>query len=212
MHCLQRRLFLKKMSSLGLPGLLPLNILHPTKNGVQGQNFYDFKTLLSLYHRDKIDNRQNYLTNWLDEQTWHEMTDSFFENVLYKLNLPEGWLVEIGTYKNYSFEKLYTKYGAHRCLGFEAFPYKQHPGVIIKDIRTIKSDYDRPIAFGWNNASNWEGSPRSKLAALQYLTKNIVKDGYLLEDSLPDLPHDIILRDFKVVWQNKSLVLLQRTS
>lgn len=207
------------MAHLGVAGIIPLNIFDTPpafslsgSGPTRGQNFYDLNTLYHLFQQDKVDLDKCYLSDWQGADSWHEMVDSFFKQILFKLKMPEGWIVEIGTHKAISFNKLCSEYGQNRCLGFDICPYVYHPAVVVKDIRSIGSEYDRPVAFGWNNASNWEGSPRSKVAALQFLTRNIVNGGFLLDDSLPDMPHDVILPEFKTVWSNQTLVLLQKVS
>lgn len=217
-----RRKLIHQLGLLGLGGLIGSNapslprVLTQMQtlvlglNAPSGQNSYSYSDLLLLSENDKVDKKRNYLEAWEEKSQWSSMIEAFFQGVLFNLNLPQGMIVEIGTYQAESFNKLCQRYGLKRCLGFEIFPYVQHPSVVIQDIRQIGSEFDRPIAFGWNNASNWEGSPRSKLAALKYLTRNIVKDGYLLEDSLPDIPYDIHIPNFKIVWQNHTLILLQR--
>ncbi len=207
-----RRILLKHAVIVSGLSVIPFKSMVNTFVETKGENDFDTRSLYELFPKDKIDLSPNYLKHWNEESLWHEEIDSFFENVLSVIDIPEGWIVEVGTYKARSFKKFCSRFGVERCLGFEAYPYVQHPAIVVKDIRSVNREFDRPVAFGWNNASNWEGSPRSKLAALNYLTRNIVKGGYLLEDSLPDLPRDIVLSDFKVVCQSQKLVLLQRVS
>lgn len=180
---------------------------------IRGQDRYSLSEYLKDFPEDKVDTKIDYLRGSQEALPWQAHVGRFFEEVLFKLPVPvRGSIVEFGTYDCVSFERLCAKYSASRCVGYDIYEYKPHHRQIITDIRTLSAKDDQPVAFGWSNASMWMSSPRSKKAAYNYLMRNVVVGGYLLEDAIRRIPNDITFPGFVSVYSDKQLLLMKRVS
>lgn len=138
---------------------------------------------------DQIDKNPRYLEDQPESMLrWNRFTHPFLKQVVFNLTLPEGMVVELGTYRCARFDLLCQHYGADRCLGFDIINYSSHPRVIECDIRSIPEPYQVARAFVWNEARDWTSSPESKMAALEYAKRNLVPGGYYMETGLKHIP------------------------
>lgn len=92
----------------------------------------------------------------------------------------------------------------------DIYNYQSHPQKIIADVRSYSQTHS--IALGWNQTSRWSANPSSKLAAHMFLRKNIVIGGYLIEDNLKWMPHDIEIHGFELVYEDKNFSVLKKVS
>lgn len=139
---------------------------------------------------DKVDLNPRYLEN-ANMSAWQNEVDNFFKNVLFNLDIPKGFIVEFGTFRCVSFNKLIKHFGQDRCFGFDIVNYENHPNVVECDVRTdLKFNLISNMAFAWNDISEWHGSPESKLAILNYTNKKLVPGGYYMDDALHRIPNN----------------------
>lgn len=148
---------------------------------------------------DKVDDNKRYL-EFSDMSWWQIQIDNFFNEILFELNdIPEGYIIEFGTFKCVSLNKLIKKYGEARCFGFDIINYINHPNVKETDVRKLNTDYDVPIAIAINDLGNWRTSPESRNAVLDFATRNIVSAGYYVDNRLAFIPADLISKKFTLI-------------
>lgn len=104
-----------------------------------------------------------------------------FEQVVTKLtDMPDGFIVVLGTRMCQSFEFLCNHFGRDRCIGYDLHNPTNHDRVIVKNCLDLSSSDDIPIAFVHNDVGTWPLTPKLKLHAQIWATKNIVPGGYFL--------------------------------
>jgi len=106
--------------------------------------------------------------------------------------IPEGYLVEYGSWRGAVIDTLSEKYGADRVFGFEIGNFFKHEQINDIDVRHLSGNrkYVVPIALAWNDLSEWNGSPIAKQAALDHALNNLVDGGiYIEHKACPDYIH-----------------------
>lgn len=134
---------------------------------------------------DHIDRDLRYVES-ADMAGWEREVESFLRDFVFSLDVPEGFIVELGTARAVNFQLLCERFGTERCIGYDVVNYASHPRVIEHDVRELTAEDDRPIAFGWNDLSEWQLSPHSKQAGLEYLVRNLVPGGLYMDATLDD--------------------------
>lgn len=164
--------------------------------------------------QDIVDRKTNYMVYWNPHETRPPETDRYLAEHLFRLPLPAGKILEVGTYKCESFDQICDFYGQDRCLGVEVFPYARRPNVIAKDVRDVSpSDWgNEPLAFGWSDVSSWKHSPQSRLASAQLINQKLVVGGYLVESSLDLIPQNIRFVGYRPVRSFGESLILQKVS
>lgn len=147
---------------------------------------------------DSIDENPYYLNSWTGYPEYIRAIKNKFHEDLPK-RLPEGKVVVLGAYKCESLDLLIEKYGSENCIGVDAVKYVDHPNLIIKDVRSLKPGDLGPISFGWSNVCSWTLSPRSKLAAFNFLKESLVPGGVFLDLVSMELPKDLNTNGFQLV-------------
>lgn len=214
-----RRAFLKKMFTLNVGAVLAtsslgsLELFLPRGIGLRSLLTSAKKTYSQLAHStpfDKVDRKPDYLEG-TDMVFWHRQIHPIFERLVPSLGVPaHGVIMEMGVYKGDSFALLTNLFGADRVRGIELVKYIDEPRILNIDVRSLTSEHDMPLAIAWNDVSNWKGSPRSKMAALNYARKNLVLGGLYIDESLADLPSDLPLSDFKLVHSEGDVSVFRR--
>jgi hypothetical protein len=161
--------------------------------GGAGRNalwWYGFVTLREVAARrvshheagsDHVDVDPRYVAS-VDMTGWERVVREFLDDCVFPRRLPpHGRVVELGTARGLNFDRLCRRYGAERCLGFDVVNYSGHPRVREVDVRRLGPADDVPIAFGWNDLSDWELSPESKRAGMDFLRRNLVVGGYYMD-------------------------------
>lgn len=105
----------------------------------------------------------------------------YYEDIVYNLDIPnEGYIVVLGTYNCYTFDKLCRKFGPERCIGLDLHNPTGHPRVRIKDCSQLSNDDDMPIAFCHNDLGSFPTTPILKFHGQKWAAKNIIPGGYML--------------------------------
>ena len=104
-----------------------------------------------------------------------------YKHIVTKLqNLPEGYIVVMGTNNCISFDLLCQHFGYDRCIGYDIANPKNHPRVIVKNVLELTDLDNIPIAFVHNDIGNFQLTPVAKLYAQRWAANNVVKGGYFL--------------------------------
>ena len=107
--------------------------------------------------------------------------NQFYEDIVFNLDIPQdGFIVVLGTFRCYSFDKLCKKYGHDRCIGFDLYNPENHPRVKIKDCNHLGEKDNIPIAFCHNDLGSFGTTPNLKLFGQKWAAKNVVEGGYFL--------------------------------
>lgn len=123
---------------------------------------------------------QFYKEQWVFDQ-YQEDRINLFQDVLFPLKFPDGYIIMFGTHNCQVFRSWCDKWGEERCLGFELYNDTHHPKVVVMDVRGLGDWCDTPIALCWNDIGSWERTPAARRISYDWIKKNIVKDGYYME-------------------------------
>jgi len=159
---------------------------------------------------------QFYKNQWVFDQ-YQEDRINLFQNVLFPLKLPEGYIIMFGTHNGQVFNTWCDFWGENRCLGFELYNDKRHPQIIVMDVRGLGNWFTTPIALCWNDIGSWKRTPESRRISYEWAKKNIVLDGFYMErgDKIAgwELSNDMlkngfiiykrILNDAYIIYQKK---------
>ncbi len=168
--------------------------------------------LLAAVPKDKADSNPRYLKD-TDMSHWHTEAHPFFEELKNKGHVPEqGLIVELGSYQGASLQALNELFGSHRVRGVDIYPYTNSRQIFIGDVRTsnVLQNFQAP-ALVWNDVSNWENSPRSKLAAFEWAKQNLVKGGVYVDDAMKNLPLDLDLSGFQLIYSKGYITAFRKT-
>ena len=156
--------------------------------------------------RDKLDNEG---VGYHTEITEHSLLEEehnidIVQNVIKHFDIPQGFIVEYGSWRGSVLDELSRQLGAHRVFGFEIGNFFDHPQINNIDVRHLAGNrkYERPIALAWNDLSEWNGSPMGKQAAFDHALNNLVNDGIYIEHrNCPDYilthPHLTLFHETK---------------
>ena len=104
-----------------------------------------------------------------------------FEQVVTQLtDIPDGYIVVLGSRMCQSFDFLCNHFGRDRCVGYDLHNPTGHDRVRVKNCLELDSSDDIPIAFVHNDVGTWPHTPKLKLHAQIWATRNIVPGGYCL--------------------------------
>lgn len=107
--------------------------------------------------------------------------NDFYNKIVSKLDVPkDGLIVVAGTHKAVSFNILCEMFGSERCVGLDLYNPSGHDRVLIKDCLSLSDSDDIPIAFAHNDVGSLSHTPDVKIHTHRWLTKNIVRGGYLM--------------------------------
>ncbi len=200
---IKRRLFLEKLGLSSLALFLPRFSLSSTSISQKDLKYSSILNRIpNKSSRDKIDKKINYLENWdLEaEISYRKDLKVFIETILKDIKIPShGKILEIGSYKGQNLDNLNALYGKSRVLGIDAYKYNNHPQILEADIRNIQNDTSiKSLALGWNSASDWDTSPKSRLSAFSFIHKRLVKGGIYVDEEflLDDLMIKFLLKEF----------------
>ena len=102
-----------------------------------------------------------------------------FEKLICQLtDLPEGYIVVLGTHNCISFNLLCDHFGQDRCIGYDIANPTGHKKVITGNI--LELSHEIPIAFVHNDIGNFSLTPLAKLHAQRWAAHNVVQGGYFL--------------------------------
>lgn len=213
-----RRAFIKQLLTLNLGaallpsfgwlgGLVQSKVIQPSLTSPLAKSI---EQLMASAPFDKVDRKANYLDG-TDMSFWHRQIHPVITSVLPKLGVPRhGSILEIGVYKGDSFHLLSQTFGSERVRGIDLCRYIEDPRILNSDVRALKPEHDMPLAVAWNDVSTWKGSPRSKMAAFEYARRNLVVSGLYIDESFSDLPKDLPLSDFKLVYSVENISVFRR--
>lgn len=135
--------------------------------------------------KDKLDNDGITYNTVITEMSILEEAHNvdIVKNVIPTFDLPDGYIVEYGSWRGAVIDELSRRYGSHRVFGFEIGNFFDHRQIHNIDVRHLAGNrqYQRPIALAWNDLSEWNGSPMGKQAAFDHALNNLVDDGIYIE-------------------------------
>ena len=147
---------------------------------------------------------------------WENFIAEFGKEFLKEYRLPEGDIVEYGSYKGNFINTLKNLYPLRKITGFDQDNLDNHKHIIELDIRNLSSmrEYYCSIAFAINDIPIWEHSGLSKMAAYNHAMTNLVDGGYYLESRKEtDKPEFISAnKNLKFIKSTKNIVVFQRIS
>lgn len=176
---------------------------------IKNQAYKTLATFLHKYPQDKIDKDPNYL-NGHSFATWHSEIHPFIKNRLPNLVPANGQVVELGVFKGESSAVLKHIFGADRYLGVDLNPYNEIEGVVRADIREFADLKFDKAAFVWNDVSTWKGSPRSRLAALNWAKRNLKSGGIYIDEGAEAIPTDINYDGLNLVHKGANFTVFQK--
>jgi hypothetical protein len=104
-----------------------------------------------------------------------------FEKIILKLtDIPDGFILVLGTHNCVSFDLLCKHFGKDRCIGYDIANPTNHTQVKIKNVIDLTDNDTLPIAFVHNDIGNFTYTPMAKLHAQLWAAKNVVSGGYFL--------------------------------
>ncbi|HHH27032.1 MAG TPA: hypothetical protein ENK57_01610 [Polyangiaceae bacterium] len=87
----------------------------------------------------------------------------------------------------------------------------EHPRVELADVRALGPAYDRPIALGWNDLSDWRESPASKRAGRRFVLRNLVPGGLYVDAGFDaEHPPPASLPEMDWVAEDRGVVVWRR--
>ena len=102
-----------------------------------------------------------------------------FEKLILKLtDIPNGYIVVLGTHNCVSFDLLCSRFGQDRCIGYDMANPTNHPSVRVGNVLNLTDEI--PIAFVHNDIGNFSLTPLAKLHAQRWAARNVVAGGYFL--------------------------------
>ena len=209
---MDRRSFLKE-SCLGTSLLFPYPKAYScygAQSGIQGQADA-VNPFLKFLEGDLIDQDSNYLLSFPEGRVQQQrFCHEFLKPKVFPINLPSGYIVELGAWDGGTLDYLSSYYGKTRCIGYDVVNYSNRQDLIIKDVRNISSRDFRKIALGRNHVSSWHSSFYSRLAGLKYLASNLEVGGYLIEDTTRRIPKNIVLYGFEQILEHGNAALFKK--
>lgn len=195
-------------ASVGLKGL-PANVsLEAIANHFMSSQ--SLGTLLAQTLADKADKKKSYLSG-TDMSEWHAEAHPFLRKLAASGHVPSrGAIIELGSYQGQSLKVLNQLFGADRVRGCDIHNYTHNPQIVIQDVRSESFHMDSP-ALVWNDVSNWQNSPRSKLAAFNWAKKNLPRGGIYIDDGLSHIPFDLDLSGFEVLYTKDYITAFKKT-
>lgn len=170
-----------------------------------------YKTLamfLYKYPMDKIDKNESYLEGH-SFATWHSEIHPYLRT-LQSVVPQHGKIVELGVFRGESSQVLKSVFGAERFMGVDLHPYAEIEGVVRADIREMGDLRGESAAFVWNDVSTWKGSPRSRLAALNWAKRNLVSGGVYIDEGAESIPSDVNYDGFHLVHKGQNFTVFRK--
>ena len=159
-------------------------------------------------------------TFWKDNEWkatyWETYIADFVKELLQEYRLPEGDIMEYGSYKGGLIDTLKELYPLRKITGFDTDNLANHKDIVEIDIRQLSSmrEYDCSIDFAVNDIPIWEHSGPSKMAAYSHAMTNLVDGGYYLESRKDNDKPEFISKNknLKFIKSTKNIVVFQRIS
>lgn len=171
---------------------------------------HSLQSLLDTSVRDKADKNTSYLSG-TDMSEWHQEIHPVLARIARSGIVPaQGKIIELGSYQGKSLRVLNKLFGAERVRGCDIHNYTHNSQITIQDVRSENFHMDTP-ALVWSDVSNWTSSPRSKLAAFNWAKKNLVSGGIYIDDRLRNLPSDLDLSGFKLIYSQGYVSVFRKT-
>lgn len=168
--------------------------------------------LLNDVPSDKADRNPSYLEG-TDMQHWHMDAHPFFQHLASMDLVPkQGLVIELGSYQGKSLAVLNQLFGEGRVLGCDIHRYTANPQILVGDVRnpeTLKNFGS--AALVWNDVSNWENSPRSKMAAFEWAKSHLIPGGIYVDDAMKNIPVDLDLRGFQLIYAKGYISAFKKT-
>lgn len=176
---------------------------------IKNQTYKTLALFLQKYPMDKIDKNKNYLDGH-SFATWHAEIHPYIQNKLPQQVPANGKIVELGVFKGESSAVLKSVFGTDRYMGVDLNPYAQIEGVIQADVRELADLGGEKAALVWNDVSTWKGSPRSRLAGLNWAKRNLVKGGVYIDEGAENVPTDADFSGLNLVHKGPNFTVFQK--
>ena len=166
---------------------------------------------------DTIDTDFTFWKDNVEKATyWEKYIANFVKELLQEHRLPEGDIMEYGSYKGALLDTIKELYPLRKITGFDTDNLANHKDIVEMDIRHLSSmrEYDCSIALAINDIPVWEHSGPSKMAAYSHAMTNLVEGGYYLESRKDQYQPDFIYnnKQLKFIKTIKNIIVFQRIS
>ncbi len=176
---------------------------------IKNQTYKTLAMFLNTYPMDKIDKKENYLEGH-SFATWHAEVHPFLRSRLNVIVPGNGKVVELGVFKGESSKVLKSIFGSERYMGVDLHPYSEIEGVVRADVREMGDLRGERAAFVWNDISTWKGSPRSRLAALNWAKRNLMTGGVYIDEGTASIPSDVNYDGLEVIHRGQNFTVFQK--
>lgn len=176
---------------------------------IRNQAYKTLAMFLHTYPTDKIDKNKSYLAGH-SFATWHSEIHPYLRVQLRTMVPASGQIVELGVFKGESSQVLKSVFGSERYMGVDLHPYAEIEGVVQADIREMGNLRGESAALVWNDISTWKGSPRSRLAALNWAKRNLQSGGVYIDEGSENIPADVNFDGLHVVHKGQNFTVFRK--
>lgn len=139
---------------------------------------------------------------------WAEWIKLNLKNILSKYDLPDGKIVQAGTWNGDMYFVLQEIFGKHNCIGFDIEKYIDDESIIYGDFKLIHKDHNIPCSLFYNGLGNWKHNKNSKQAGLDYALNNLVPNGLYIDviHGDNDILKNIPTLEYCATYDNKMII------
>ncbi len=135
---------------------------------------------------DYVDQNPSYMDELYDInpeffEKWFVWIKTNLHKILKMYNVPEGDIIQAGTWNGIVYDEFKKIFGTDRCKGFDIVKYINDNSIIYGDFRKTSLDYNGKCALFYNGLGAWDKNKNSKEAGLEFAKKNLVPGGLYLD-------------------------------
>lgn len=104
--------------------------------------------------------------------------NKIIKQIIFNLQLPKGKIIMLGSHRCVGLDILCHKYGNDRVIGFDLYNPTNHPCVKTGNIINLTEQINSALII--NDLGSFKLTPKSKIYAQEWASKNTVKGGYVL--------------------------------
>lgn len=127
---------------------------------------------------------QLYADNPILFDHWQFWFEANLETILNEHTIPEGKVVQAGTWTGAFYRELQRIFGVDRCVGFDIVDYGiNDDSVNYADFRDVQANNTHPMdaAVFYNGLGSWQYNTASKQAGLDWALANLVSGGIYID-------------------------------
>ena len=198
---LQRRRVLKNLCMMW-PTLSVMSLVHQAE-GRDIQKYMSLEELLSAYPQDLVHSRS---VIGQEPEAHKRLLDLGVLNTLSS----QGLKLEFSSHVQTQESLLQKKFG----LSYERIhPLAAHHlacgGTV--DIQDSKCEIQQKVVFVWNHICSWQGSPRTRLAVLNWAKENLTAGGIYIDEKLRHIPSNADYSGLEVLHKDSQLTVFRKT-